>query len=165
MQSLQVLSNAAPKFSNLIECLDGRCPGQDQNIPVERTEARDSVSAEEYNELLMANHILGAIWVLHAWLPITLWYTWRRPNIRAYRTVNPWYYTAWNFMWMSHYFVFGLPAIVWPFSYFGSQTVNNFYMLVNYYVGTIVGGGIALASAIFFIFALVDFTAVGNLLT
>ena len=68
-------------------------------------------------------------------------------------------------MWMSHYFVFGLPAVVWPFTYFGSQTVNNFYMLVNYYVGTIVGGSIALASVLLFISALFDFTAVGKLIT
>ena len=48
MQSLQVLASATPKFSNLIECLDGSCPGIDQNIPVERGEGVDEVSAEEY---------------------------------------------------------------------------------------------------------------------
>ena len=50
--------------------------------------------------------ILGFIWMGLSYVPISAWYLWRRPGIRAMKDINPWYHRAWNTMWMSHYFVF-----------------------------------------------------------
>ena len=103
--------------------------------------------------MYLASVFLGSAWMLEAYLPILVWYLWRRPEIRNLKESNPWYYRAWNFMWISHYFVFQVPAIIWPFTYLGSQTVNYFYILVNYWVGTVMGGVFAAIGSLLFIFA------------
>ena len=107
----------------------------------------------------MQNVAIGIIWLSLSYVPITAWYGWRRVGIRQMRTENKWYHIAWNVMWMSHYFIFQLPAIVFPLTFLGSQTINHFYILLNYYVGTIVGGVAAATTVVFFIIAAFTYTA------
>lgn len=99
------------------------------------------------------SYVLGTLWWALAYVPIIAWYTWRRVGVRAMMEVNSWYHLAWNFMWMSHYFVFQLPAIIWPLTYLGSQTVNHFYILINFWIGTIGGGAIASIATVLWIVA------------
>ena len=42
-------------------------------------------------------------------------------------------------MWVSHYFVFGIPSMLWPFTYFGIQAVNDMYLLLTFYLATLMG--------------------------
>jgi hypothetical protein len=112
--------------------------------------------------MLTAHIILGSIWWTLAYLPITLWYTWRREGIREDMETNSWYHWTWNFMWMSHYFVFQLPAIIFPFTFFGSQAVNHFYILVNYWIGLIGGGIVAAIVTVAFIITLATHTDTDN---
>jgi len=109
-----------------------------------------------------AHIILGSIWWTLAYLPITLWYTWRREGIREDKDENTWYHWTWNFMWMSHYFVYQLPAIIFPFTFFGSLSVNQFYILVNYWIGLFGGGIIAAITTVAFIITLATHTDTSN---
>ena len=111
-----------------------------------------------------ANIIIGIIWVALTYVPIITWYTWRRPGIREMMDINPAYYTAFNFMWKSHYFVFQLPALVFPLTFVAkSLTVNHFYILINYWIGTVLGGIIASVSTLLWIIALIRYTPYGDL--
>ena len=115
--------------------------------------------------MLTANIILGIIWIAQTWVPLTTWYAWRRPAIRAAREVNWAYHLAWNFMWMSHWFIYQIPAIVFPFTFFHNQTVNHFYILVNHWIGQVIAGiAVVITEALFFL-ALVttqDHTAIST---
>ena len=150
---------APTDFEEFKQCIDNDCGIVSPN-------ERGSLS-EDYpeSELMGASIIIGVIWVALTYVPIMTWYLWRRPGIREMmlQDINKDYYNAFNFMWKSHYFVFQLPAIVFPLTFLGSQTVNHFYMLLNYWVGTVLGGIIALISTLLWIVALIRYTPYGDL--
>ena len=112
-----------------------------------------------------ASYALGLMWVTLSYVPITAWYAWRRPSIIAMKEENPWYHRAWNFMWMSHYFIYQIPAFVWPFTYYSYVSINHFYMLVNYWVGYVAGGIASGITIVLFLIAFLTFTESGDLLT
>ena len=120
-------------------------------------------TTDEVAQLRTSSILLGAIWWGLSYAPIMTWYLWRRPGIRAEMDVNPWYHRAWNVMWMSHYFVFQLPAIIAPLTYFGSQSINDMYIFINYWVGTMMGGVVAAYTTLMFNIALATFTEVDGL--
>lgn len=68
-------------------------------------------------------------------------------------------------MWMTHYFVFQLPAIVGLMTFLGNQSINHFAIFLNFWVGTVVGGFTATVTTIMFVIALATYSPVGNLLT
>lgn len=66
-------------------------------------------------------------------------------------------------MWMSHYFVFQLPAILAPLGVFGNLSINQMYIFINYWVGTIIGAFAAIYTVMMFLVAIVTFTDVDGL--
>ena len=66
-------------------------------------------------------------------------------------------------MWMTHYFVFQLPAIVSLMTFLGNQSINHFAILLNFWVGTVVGGFTAAVTTIMFVIALATYSQVGDL--
>ena len=59
---------------------------------------------------------------------------------------------------MSHYFVFQLPAILAPLSVFGNLSINQMYIFINYWVGTIIGAFAAIYTTFMFLVAILNFT-------
>ena len=108
--------------------------------------------------------VLGLIWITQAYLPITMWYALRRVNIKAMNDAgqNPWYFRAWNWMWMSHFFIYAVPVFVWPFTYFNIPEINMFYIMVNYWVGTIIAGINAIIVSVLFLMAMASFEDVAE---
>ena len=119
---------------------------------------------EEESKMRLANLMLSMIWWFESYLPIMVWYLWRRPNIREMMLsgTNLSYHFAFNFMWKAHYFVFQIPAIVSIFTAFGSQTVNHFYILLNFWVGVVLGGFVVFLNFLFWLIALVQFVPYGD---
>ena len=107
--------------------------------------------------------MLTSIWWGLSYAPILTWYLWRRPGIREMMDKNSWYHRAWNTMWMTHYFVFQLPAIVSLMTFLGNQSINHFAILLNFWVGTVVGGFTAAVTTIMFVIALATYSQVGDL--
>ena len=148
-------------ITNLIECSDEvggiQCPEDAllSNVKIEYTDAEIALMRRD-------NILLGIIWWTLSYVPITAWYAWRRVGIRAMMDENPWYHRAWNVMWMSHYFVFQLPAIIFPLTFLDSQVINHFYILINYWIGTLVGGVDAAVVLVFWIIAAITFTEVDS---
>ena len=66
-------------------------------------------------------------------------------------------------MWMSHYFVFQLSAIIAPLSVFGNLSINQMYIFINYWVGTIIGAFAAIYTTVMFLVAIMTFTEVDGL--
>ena len=146
---------------SFIECTgDLNCPER----PNQRFEDDGVYTTEEVAEMRGYAIILGFIWMGLSYVPISAWYMWRRPGIRAMKDLNPWYHRAWNTMWMSHYFVFQLPAIIAPLSYFGNLSINQFYMFLNFWVGTVGGAIAATITTITFLIAYLTFTNTDDLL-
>ena len=159
----QAMSQMLPSVrSNLMECVDGfnHC---DDVFPRENSQTNINAVDATYNQMMAANVILGIIWWAQTWVPITAWYAWQRPAIRAARATNWAYHLAWNFMWMSHFFIYQLPAIIFPFTFFHIITVNQMYILVNHWIGKVVGGMAVIGTEVLFALALVqtsDWTAI-----
>ena len=105
---------------------------------------------------------IGIIWVCLAYFPAIAWYVSRRNGSSAVMASNRWYNLGWQFMWISHYLVFQLPAIVFPLTLLGSQTINQFYILVNYWLGTLAGGVVASITALFWLVAIFTYTSVSG---
>ena len=105
-----------------------------------------------------ANIILGAIWWGLAYAPILSWYLWRKDGIKAMKDVNPWYFRAWNNMWIMHNFVFQLPAIIAPLTGLGNYSINQMYIYVNYLVGTVIGGATTAFISLLFLVAYATYT-------
>lgn len=61
-------------------------------------------------------------------------------------------------MWVGHFFFFGLPAVLWPFTYFGSQAVNDFYLLLAYYSATVAGLGVISVTTVLFLMAYASYS-------
>ena len=159
MQSLAVPAT----FQSLLECTSVEmCPHlrTEEEGPTNLQEIENEYSGGEISEMRISNIILGSIWWLEAYLPIIMWYALRRTGIRAMKDTNAWYYRAWNYMWMSHYFIYQLSAIVFPFTFFGSTVVNDFYILINYWISTVVGGGNTLVVFILFLMGMSSYTQV-----
>ena len=87
--------------------------------------------------------VFGAMLTLEAYMPILIWYMGRNDTITSVKSSNGWYYRTWQFMTVAHAFVFGLPALLWPFTYLGSQTVNDMYILMSYFLVILAGLGVA----------------------
>ena len=94
--------------------------------------------------MLVSHWMLGLTWWLAAYLPIIFWFGWRKTKTLAYKSTNKVYYFTWQAMWIAHYAVFQFPALVFPFTFLGSQTVNHFYMLMNFWMG-LIGGGVVVS--------------------
>ena len=151
---MQNLATILP--TNFVECTGG-CPS-DVLEAANRTDEDYVYTEEEEAELRRANQILTIIWWAEAYVPIFTWYLWRRPGIRAMMDTNSWYHRAWNTMWMSHYFVFQLPAIIALLTFLGNQSINHFAIFLNYWVGTVIGGITAIITTLTFFIALSTFT-------
>ena len=103
-------------------------------------QAAEEPADTSVSQLKLASILLGSILATEAYLPVTVWFLFRNDGVNSAETLNPWYTRAWKWTWMSHFFVFGFPTMIWPFTYLGSQVVNDFYILVLFWVNTIFGG-------------------------
>ena len=108
MSNISTTLMMSPSPNSFIECVgDMDCPAKPNPGLSERYDDESGVyTDEEVAELRGYAIILGFIWMGLSYVPISAWYLWRRPGIRAMKDINPWYHRAWNTMWMSHYFVF-----------------------------------------------------------
>ena len=106
----------------------------------------------------VAHIIKGAIWVALAYFPLIFWYSWRYKAITKNKDQNTWYFWTWNFMMLSHSFVFSVPALLFPFTFFNNLIVNRFYILTSYWVGLIAGGFITSITTLLFIVTLATHT-------
>lgn len=100
---------------------------------------------------------LGLVIMFQAYTPLIVWYSGRRTDIQALKATNESYYKAWNFLWISHFLVYQLPALLFPFTFLHSQTVNDFYMLINYWVATWLGFSTTMTNTLLFLIALIKF--------
>lgn len=154
---------------SLIECINTDiCPWMLQaEVDTPENVGPVDVTGREYStgemaQMQLSNLILGIIWFMQAYFPITMWYAWRRPSIKAMNDAgqNPWYFRAWNYMWMSHFFIYAVPFFIWPFTYFNVPEINMFYILVNYWVGTLLAGINASIVSVLFLMAMAGFEEV-----
>lgn len=135
----------------LLQCVDDKpCNMETKNA----LRVNPIVTEKDEKSMLIAHIMLGMSWWLVAYLPIIFWFAWRRTNVLANKSTNKAYYVTWQFMWIAHYAVFQFPALVFPFTFFGSQTVNHFYMLMNWWMGLIGGSAVAAVTLIMFIIAI-----------
>mmetsp|Transcript_29189 Transcript_29189/g.38859 ORF Transcript_29189/g.38859 Transcript_29189/m.38859 type:complete len:178 (+) Transcript_29189:796-1329(+) len=105
----------------------------------EESQGKNVIEHGDEKVLFNASLIYGTILACEGFLPLLVWYLFRDTGIRSIKDGNGWYYRAWWLMYVSHYFVFGLPATLWPFTYFGSQAVNDMYILLSYFLVTLAG--------------------------
>lgn len=137
------------------QCVDGEpCSINTHPALTNPQVAVSEVSQKEEQMMLISHIMLGTSWWLIAYLPIVFWFAWRRKLTLENKTTNKVYYFTWQFMWMAHYAVFQFPALIFPFTFLGSQTVNHFYMLMIWWMGLIGGGTVASVVVISFVVAI-----------
>ena|ERR1719469_96635 len=122
------------------------------------------VNGEEYREGLLISVAVGAYYTLNAYLPILVYYAWRKDVISS-MTNNSSYKFAWELLYGTHFFTFLPMALLWPFTYIGSAVIVDFYDVANWYLGTLAAGSIYLTVATAFILAALlyeDTTAVSS---
>ena len=74
-------------------------------------------------DLLPSTLVVGAIALAQAAVPILSWYLW----VDKYGHANQqWTRNAWWTLWVGNIVVWGLPGLVWPFSYVGGG-ISSFY--------------------------------------
>ena len=82
--------------------------------------------------LEVAVHLTGSVVLVNAVLPTLLWWLWRRPGddiakIMAFED-NKLYLYGWWAMWIGHLAYFGIPALLYPMTFFGVDGLD--YMFV-----------------------------------
>jgi len=97
--------------------------------------------------------IFGSILTFEAILPFLTWQFLRSEDIEKAFVSNPWYTRAWKWMYISHYLIFGLGSVLWPFTYLNSQVVNDFYILENFWVSLILGTVFVTINTVLFMMA------------
>ena len=115
-----------------------------------------SYSPEEEKAMMMAHVVKGVIWVLYAYAPMTYWYsrTSRKAIIRD-KDENSWYFWTMNILVYGHFLVFTLPAFLFPFTFLDNSTVNRFYILVGYWIGSMLGSAVYTVVTFMFLLTLV----------
>lgn len=155
MQAL--VSTLQPAF--LIECTDQECLDLANSGEASKKDVIEVEESDPGEVTSLPSLILGVIIILEAFLPLLMWSLLRSTDIEAAFDLNPWYTRAWKWMYMSHYFVFGLAALLWPFTFLGSQVVNDFFMLENFFVTTILGFIFVTINLILFLMAWAGYKA------
>lgn len=119
--------------------------------------ADDSYTPEEEKSMMMAHVIKGVIWVLYAYAPMTYWYSWRtsRKAIIRDKDENSWYFWTMNILVYGHFLVFNLPAFLFPFTFLDNLTVNRFYIIVSYWIGSMLGSAVYAVVTFMFLLTLV----------
>lgn len=102
----------------------------------------DTTDSEFYRPTTSAKYEMGFIWtfilggyyLLNAVIPVTIWYTLRRPAVIAMST-NALYKFSWYIFFASHLFMYFPMVLIWAFSYFGWETLIEVYYLLSYWMG------------------------------
>ena len=63
-----------------------------------------------------------------------------------------------NLLVYSHFLVFTIPTFLFPFTFLDNLTVNRFYILVSYWVGSELGGAVYTFISLMFILTLATHT-------
>ena len=62
-------------------------------------------------------------------------------------------------MWVFHYVIFGIPAVLWPFTYLGIQPINDVYIFDTNYVVPLIGLAVVSTSIVMFMIAYASYEA------
>ena len=96
---------------------------------------------------------------MNAYFPIMVWFAFKEDKVDSNKSINGWYRFAWYVLWTMHWTIFSPMAFLWPFTYFGSSVIVDFYDIANWYLGTLAASGLYATVACLFALAALNFTS------
>ena len=121
------------------------------------TDNTGPITDAEFREGMYISLAIGIYYTFNAFMPIIAWYGWRKDDILNLAE-NKIYKLSWYMMYASHFFIFLPMAVLWPFTYFGSSVVVNFYNIANLYLGSYGAAGVYLMVSSFWLMALIFYS-------
>ena len=100
---------------------------------------------------------MGISQILTAFLPLTLWFAWKKSDIDG--VTNRWFEYAWKGLWIGYLISYGLPSLLWLLTFADGRRLQLAYVATWVVLAAFGGFYMFISTLVYFLVAIAQYTS------